>query len=504
MSRRERNREDTLKRRTVLTLFRKMVRSIIFNSLWLTPDEEDPFAKKKHISLVMRRKRKVGSLTAADKAAIRMPHKNRSIADRKRLCDVFSKLRCFEGFPPKIRARLVPVIKFMSIAAGRVVMKKEDFPFTMYFILTGEVEMIQRSHNKLFGKELDQVECIFGPGDCIGDVAIMENTTRSHTFVTATHCELLVLPDYGMPILEPFMKKLWTDKKRALKALDYFDFLNEDQIINACRFGSIRQFNPLDTIYSQDKGSLTNVHFVLSGECIILQCLNMKVIYVVLMLRNRHQIKIKKKKHKISKKYQDEQYEYLNFTDKDESEEVDETLYKYKKGNLLINMEEQSSNSTKSEVFTLSSSQSSSYSSDSSDSDSHFVEIDSDSSDTAQYESHFIDVGSLTYGGIFGLGEKMEDRVILARTTVQCLTLPRYFLLEKEQNPGNIWQRRLFYLDCTIPSREALFTDYVRSRNWKEFKKNFIYKNLDSNVKDISKQYDIPIICRIVETANDE
>ncbi|EDW83988.2 uncharacterized protein Dwil_GK13387 [Drosophila willistoni] len=437
--------------------------------------------------------------------------------------------------------------------------------------------MIQRSYNKLFGKELDEVECLFGPGDCIGDVAKMENTIRSHTFVAATHCELLALLDYGMPILEPFMKKLWTDKKRALKALDYFDFLNEDQIINACRFGSVRQFNPLDTIYSQDKGSLTNVHFVLSGECIILQCLNMKVtkkngkkVFTLpdftqsdasLLIsktssftQNRSRKSIdgdlnvhdllkssssseaekdikkmhrkmevrdldrlcgfntpkpppkedKENKHESLKKYRDEQYDYLNFTDKDESEEVDETVYKYKKGNSLINIEEDSNNSNESEVFALSSSESSSYSSDSDDSETHLVEFESDSSDTVKYESHFIDVGSLTYGGIFGLGEKMEDRVILARTTVQCLTLPRYFLLEKEQNPGNIWQRRLFYLDCTIPSREALFTDYVRSRNWKEFKKNFIYKNLESNVKDISKQHDIPIICRIVETANDE
>jgi len=59
------------------------------------------------------------------------------------------------------------------------------------------------------------------------------------------------------------------------------------------------------------------------------------------------------------------------------------------------------------------------------------------------FESHFIDVGTITFGGIFGLGEKMEHRVVMARSTVQCLILPRFFLLEKKQNPGNIWERRL-------------------------------------------------------------
>jgi len=47
--------------------------------------------------------------------------------------------------------------------------------------------------------------------------------------------------------------------------------------VEACRFGKLKQFDPLDTIFCEDIGSMTNVHFVLSGECLILQCLNMKV-----------------------------------------------------------------------------------------------------------------------------------------------------------------------------------------------------------------------------------
>ncbi|XP_032578903.1 uncharacterized protein LOC6606914 isoform X4 [Drosophila sechellia] len=73
------------------------------------------------------------------------------------------------------------------------------------------------------------------------------------------------------------MTKIWDEKKRALKALDYFDFLDDDQIVEACRYGRLKQFDPLDTIFCEDIGSMTNVHFVLSGECLILQCLNIKV-----------------------------------------------------------------------------------------------------------------------------------------------------------------------------------------------------------------------------------
>ncbi|KAH8247579.1 hypothetical protein KR038_006635 [Drosophila bunnanda] len=116
-------------------------------------------------------------------------------------------------------------------------------------------------------------------------------------------------------------------------------------------------------------------------------------------------------------------------------------------------------------------------------------------------ESRFIDVGSISFGGIFGLGEQMQHRVIMARTTVQCLVLPRYFLLETKQNPGNIWERRLFYLDCMIPSREALFKQFLKTRKWKKFKNDFIRQSLKSSTNHGTHEEDIPIICRIVESA---
>lgn len=87
----------------------------------------------------------------------------------------------------------------------------------------------------------------------------------------------------------------------------------------------------------------------------------------------------------------------------------------------------------------------------------------------------------------------------MARNTVQCLVLPRFFLLEENQNPGKIWQRRIFYLDCTIPSREELFKDFLKTLKWKQFKSDFIRKQLRVDCKDIAKDADIPILCRIEE-----
>lgn len=57
-------------------------------------------------------------------------------------------------------------------------------------------------------------------------------------------------------------------------------------------------------------------------------------------------------------------------------------------------------------------------------------------------KSHFVEIGEFNCGSMFGLGEHMDDRAIVARhTEVQCLLIPHYWLFQKKQNAGNIWQR---------------------------------------------------------------
>nr|XP_014101120.2 uncharacterized protein LOC106625823 [Bactrocera oleae] len=109
-------------------------------------------------------------------------------------------------------------------------------------------------------------------------------------------------------------------------------------------------------------------------------------------------------------------------------------------------------------------------------------------------ENHFIDVGTISKGGIFGLGEAMEHRIVIAENKVQCLVIPRYWLFQNEQNPGNLWQRKRIQLDFTLPSREALFNLFLNSRKWQNFIKGIISSFRASE----AKLQDIPIMGRIL------
>ncbi|CRK89954.1 CLUMA_CG003682, isoform A [Clunio marinus] len=113
----------------------------------------------------------------------------------------------------------------------------------------------------------------------------------------------------------------------------------------------------------------------------------------------------------------------------------------------------------------------------------------------------FIDVGTFSCGGSFGIGEEMENRVILARNVVQCLMIPRLWLLQKSQNIGNVWPRLQVFLNSKIPSQQQLFENYLNNQKWKKYKKKTIEEIKREMGLKVSqtKYYNVPVICRVEE-----
>ncbi|EDW29953.1 GL15910 [Drosophila persimilis] len=430
MSKRQRDNPDVSVRKAAKARFKQLVRSVILNMQWLSDATEETGLSlnvKKNVAMLVRQKRKIGMMTMAEKSLLRMPHSTRTVEERKKLCTIVANLACFSRFNPKLRARLVPYLKFIALTPGRHVMKEGDFPITIYFIITGEVEVSKMFFNKVTKQYESISEAIFGPGDCIGDIDVMEDAPRTNTYTATTNCELLALYDSDYTTLvQPYMKKLWEEKKEGIRALDYFKFFTPDQIVSACKFATIQQFDPLDTIYEEDLGSLSVVYFVLSGECVVLQCLHMRV----------------------------------SFLGNEKRFELDSVRRNASSGNL-----------------------------------------DMEHTKNFDFTEYLLSTSTLTFGAIFGLGEKMHHRNIMARTTVQCLIIPRFWLFEPAQNPGNIWQRQLLYIQSNLPTREELFHDFLKTRKWQMFRHNYVQKVLTekANYCD-TKPEDVPIVGRIVES----
>ncbi|EDV99867.1 GH12552 [Drosophila grimshawi] len=560
----------SIRKRSCRLRFKRLVRAVMLNQQWLDEPEEQGIVMnaKKNVAFLIRQKRKIGLLTVAEKALLRTPQENRTIDERKKLCMIISGLPCFSNIPPKLRARLIPVLRFSTIGGERVLIKEGDIPFFIYFMVSGEIEMKKSVHDKNTRKVSMVSEAIIGSGDWIGEVELLENCTRLNTLVALTPCEVLSInEDDFKRILQPFMKKQWHEKKLALKSSSYFDFLTDKQIVRACSYCVLTQYDPLQSIYAEDRGAVSCVHFILSGECVILQCLKMTVTkkdgkstFELVKVENANQALFENTSKSIKsmgssfidhglqkEKMLSDSVFNLNELLASSSDVEDEEALQMKKAlgddksteddyfelleeDYALDEDPMSKSSsarsslTSVEAFSVSLERSSSKSAKQSvrieiddvqndDVESDSVKIKStDSSESHKAElndsisfteTHFIDVGSLTYGGIFGLGEKMAHRVIMARTVVQCLLLPRYWLFEEEQNPGHVWQRRRFYLEGSIPSREELFGDFLKTRRWEKFKKDYVQSTLNPNSANSTQPEDIPIICRIVETRQD-
>uniref|UniRef100_A0A1B0FQL9 Cyclic nucleotide-binding domain-containing protein n=1 Tax=Glossina morsitans morsitans TaxID=37546 RepID=A0A1B0FQL9_GLOMM len=529
------------------------------------------------------------------------------------------------------------------------------------------INMLVRTRRKIglltiaiVGKWVNKIQMLIGPGECVGDVELIEGCLRTQTLTTTNVVELLVVfeEDFNA-ILRKEMTKHWNERKAALMCLDSFKSFTREQIIDTCKVSLVRQFEPLETIYYEDKGQASYVHFVISGECMILQCLKMRVtkkdkskhyelvdianvpgrssIFAVSSSREImrvdsrvdvavhgnvydidellesdekgsaveiHKVDLRTIEAKcqalrfpvkeasstpssyiswsiegeLEENYEnEEEFEYEeprrrrtrksnnltkkssrrhrvpSMSDREEREaEEQETVERGEEGadNVSLSIASHSmatsalppSILTSSAASTLSSSETQQLKETAlqrplhyrrkkqkheqseleetdlhSKSFVHIADIDTsqESDESDQYwipyhkpapvrENHFIDVGSLTFGGIFGLGEKSEHRVIMARTTVQCLLIPRFWLFEKEQCPGNIWQRRRFYLDSTIPSRDTLFKDFLTTLQWQKFKADVLEEYVGpGSAANATQTQDVPIICRIVE-ASDE
>lgn len=173
------------------TRFRNLIRSVAFNRIWLVDTGDTKGISlnvKKNISMLVRTQRKIGMLTLAvslsyflpflyllwiydsfirfqDKGLIRMHPSMRTVEERKKLVTLLANLTCFSKIPPviypyqlqlphlqiyesislqKVRARLTNSVKFIVINAGRVIIKEGHIPDTVYFILTGEIEVTRK------------------------------------------------------------------------------------------------------------------------------------------------------------------------------------------------------------------------------------------------------------------------------------------------------------------------------------------------------------------------
>lgn len=130
---------------------------------------------------------------------------------------------------------------------------------------------------------------LMGAGDMFGEVGLLNNCKRTSTVKAAIDTDLLCVDveDFFAILYEP-LKLKWSQVRLALDRFEYFHGYTTGQLLDCSALAKIQQYSPLQTIYAEDTGKLNPVFFVLSGSCMILQCLKMNVSTMRTLLQNSY------------------------------------------------------------------------------------------------------------------------------------------------------------------------------------------------------------------------
>ena len=108
--------------------------------------------------------------------------------------DDLSRLAFFRPFPDPALAALAAVARWRNFDAGQTVLEAGDPARDIFFIATGDLRIITRSHA---GQEIILNE--LGPGQFFGEIAAIDGGPRSAGVVALTRCRICVIA------AEPFM-----------------------------------------------------------------------------------------------------------------------------------------------------------------------------------------------------------------------------------------------------------------------------------------------------------
>ncbi|XP_050099244.1 uncharacterized protein LOC126579736 [Anopheles aquasalis] len=229
----------------------------------------------------------------------------------------------------------------------------------------------------------------------------------------------------------------------ALAHFSYFDRWSDEQRRDCCHRAHIRQYEPDQTVFVEGQAPVNYAHFVLSGECGLLQCLR--------LVRYREPHRTGAFHYRLTRALPIE----------------DEITRFHRRRRHRLTAEEVPNPGQQT---------------------------------TPSAEHHFFDLATYSRGSVFGIGEHMVDRLVFARSRVQCLLIPRYWLLEKQQNRGNVWHRIRIFLEQRQPSRDRLFRHFLLELRWHRYRRQLVDDHVAVHApRHLPQLRDVPLVCRIEE-----
>ncbi|CAF4936202.1 unnamed protein product [Pieris macdunnoughi] len=530
--------EELMKRKfRAKCLFRALGRMVMSNAYWLieaVDHYEGLDDVKRRVEQAVRGKaKKKQLLTIHDKALLNKPAEERTDQEKKYIFRIIGGLKCFKRYPNHVKKKLAAVTYFKYYGPGRPIVRQHQEAHALYFIITGDVVVSQMVFDELLQQYVSIEVGVMHSGDMFGEVSLLHNIPRTATVTTTGHCEFLALMKEDFKnVLQASVQKQWDEVRRAMSAFTYFDALDEVARREGCIVAKMKSYEENETLLGDGVGVANFVYFILSGRCQMIESL--QVIVTTRLGRNYYAL-------------------YDPYVPKEESEQDFDTKYFGAYKNLKAESKSTEGRDSveskaidpnaKSDVRASILKHSSTTKRGSSDSERHeSVQIVEDKPRTSResastetksrdfltpsghgeglprpsvrlsvisekiglprppqnLRTYFMQVCQLNPGSSFGFGENMRDRRIVALTPVDCMLLPKIWLLQR--NTANIWTRIEHYLEKKIPTKKQLFKEFTSQRRWQEFREELVDDVIArSNTVNWTSVHDVPYSIRMEE-----
>ncbi|XP_026748244.1 uncharacterized protein LOC113509140 isoform X2 [Galleria mellonella] len=528
-------------------LFRALGRFVMANTYWLieaVDHYEGVEDVKRRVEQAVRGKaKKKQLLTVTDKALLNKPAEERTEQEKKYIYRIIGGLKCFKRYPNHVKKKLAAVTYFKYYGPGRTIVRQHHEAHALYFIMTGDIIVSQMVFDELLQQNVSVDVGVMHPGDMFGEVSLLHNIPRTATVTTAGHCELLVLMKEDFKnVLQASVQKQWDEVRHAMSAFTYFEALDEVARREGCIVAKMKSYKPNETLLGDGVGVANFVYFILSGRCQMIETI--QVIVTTRLGRSYYAlydpyVPEEESEQDFETKYFGA-YKNLNKDTRDSVDSTHESIHEEQNKNntvpegihsilkpLSSNKQKRSGSlkcnsenvhidnkdnlvkdGVKSETLKAQSGRSSSVKSqvllEPSEHTRQSIRLSvipekiQPASAPLNIRTYFMQVCQFNPGSSFGFGENMRDRRIVALTPVDCMLLPKIWLLQR--NTANIWSRIQHYLEKKIPTKKQLFKEFVSQRRWQEFREQMVNDVVSrSNTVNWTSVHDVPYSIRMEE-----
>ncbi|XP_074659054.1 cyclic nucleotide-binding domain-containing protein 2-like [Tubulanus polymorphus] len=217
-----------------------------------------------------------------DKIHTRVPEWTRSIlelsADERterdihRLHALLRGLKSMSRFTQKVQLAMCRAFSYMSVDAGRVILRENHVGLSFYFIYSGSV-FVNVSDVTNSGEHFVTTEKILTQGESFGELALLKDVKRSATVTTRENCELLTIDKYVFSEVCPqiFQQEIH-EKFRFMSSLAVFSRSYwPDSRLSALCFETVTLDYKINKVIVRNSQTDDYMYICMQGKCRILK-----------------------------------------------------------------------------------------------------------------------------------------------------------------------------------------------------------------------------------------